>query len=128
MTNRTATTKPARVGGAHIAELVEYATGINLWREWGRLDVAQSRGESYTLPEVTRRAGGLLVSLARQEWPDMSGYTDPEIVWRIHKKQHAGMIVTSESADRVQELLNGYRERFVHDFLAVAPPRDKPTD
>jgi hypothetical protein len=118
----------ARVGGAHIAELVEYATGINLWREWGRLDVAQSRGESYTLPEVKRRAGGLLVSLARQEWPDMSAYTDPEIVWRIHKKQHAGMIVTSESAERVQELLNGYRERFVHDFLAVAPPRDKPTD
>jgi hypothetical protein len=118
----------ARVGGAHIAELVEYATGINLWREWGRLDVAQIRGEPYALPEVKRRAGGLLVSLARQEWPDMSGYTDPEIVWRINKKQHAGMIVASESPARVEELLNSYRERFVHDFLAVAPPRDKPTD
>nr|MDQ3747050.1 ATP-grasp domain-containing protein [Acidobacteriota bacterium] len=30
----------ARVGGANIAETVEAATGINLWREWARIEVA----------------------------------------------------------------------------------------
>ena len=31
----------ARVGGAFISDLVEAATGINLWREWARLEVAR---------------------------------------------------------------------------------------
>ena len=30
----------ARVGGAFISDLVEAATGINLWREWARIEVA----------------------------------------------------------------------------------------
>jgi hypothetical protein len=36
----------ARVGGAHIVEMVEAATGVNLWAEWARLEVAHVRGES----------------------------------------------------------------------------------
>ena len=36
----------ARVGGAFISDLVETATGINLWREWARLEVAHVRGEA----------------------------------------------------------------------------------
>ena len=30
----------ARVGGAHIADLVEAATGINLWAEWAKVEIA----------------------------------------------------------------------------------------
>ncbi|MFN2445902.1 MAG: acetyl-CoA carboxylase biotin carboxylase subunit family protein, partial [Vicinamibacterales bacterium] len=30
----------ARVGGAHIAELVEAATGVNLWAEWAKIEIA----------------------------------------------------------------------------------------
>ncbi|MDE3162913.1 MAG: ATP-grasp domain-containing protein, partial [Acidobacteriota bacterium] len=44
----------ARVGGAFIAELVATAAGINLWREWARLEVAHLRGEPYVLPAVTQ--------------------------------------------------------------------------
>lgn len=114
----------ARVGGAHIAELVEAATGLNLWAEWAKLEIALVRGEQYHLPEVHPRYGGLLVSLARQEYPDLSAYNDPEVVWRIDKKQHAGLIVASEDPVRVQALVDSYKERFVHDFLAVAPPKE----
>ena len=28
----------ARVGGAYIAEMVEAATGLNLWAEWAKID------------------------------------------------------------------------------------------
>ena len=39
----------ARVGGAHIADLVEQGTGVNLWAEWARVEVAsaQSVSQSY---------------------------------------------------------------------------------
>src|SRR5580698_1099036 len=42
----------ARVGGAFIADLVETSTGVNLWREWARLEVTALRGQPYMLPET----------------------------------------------------------------------------
>lgn len=117
----------ARVGGAHIAELVEMTSGVNLWGQWAALTLAHLRGEKYKLPSLKKLHGGLLVCLAKQEHPDLSGYNDPEVVWRINKKQHAGLIVVSEDKARVDHLIEVYQNRFVHDFLAVAPPLDKPT-
>jgi glutathione synthase/RimK-type ligase-like ATP-grasp enzyme len=116
-----------RVGGAHISDLIEAASGINPWSEWARIEIASIRGENYTLPTPQPKYGGLLVCLSRQEYPDLSGYQDSEVVWRIDKKNHAGLIVTSEKPERVRELLDQYTERFGYDFLAVAPPKDKPT-
>jgi biotin carboxylase len=112
----------SRVGGANIAECAEFATGVNLWAEWGKIEVAHIKGEKYELPPVREEYAGILNCLARQEWPDLSGYNDPEIVWRMHKKWHAGLIAASADANRLESLLNSYAERFGHDFLAVLPP------
>jgi hypothetical protein len=113
----------ARVGGANIAESVEYATGINLWREWARIECANALGESYQLPPTHDGYAGVINCLAQQEWPDLSGYDDPEVVWKLKKKSHAGLIVSSPDAARVEWLLNSYAERFSRDFLAVMPPK-----
>lgn len=113
----------ARVGGANIAECVEFATGINLWREWARIVYANLRGEKYTLPSTHSGYAGVINCLARQEWPDLSAYDDPEVVWKLQKKHHAGLIVTSPDAARVESLLSSYAERFAQEFLAVMPPR-----
>jgi biotin carboxylase len=112
----------ARVGGANISELVEAATGINLWREWARLEAASARGEEYRVPEARQDYGGLLISLARQEWPDTSGFTDPEIVWRLAKRHHVGLLVVSPSPERIEQLLPSYMHRVREDFMASMPP------
>ncbi len=111
-----------RVGGASIDLMIEHATGVNLWREWARLEVAQARHESYTAPVPEQHFAGLLVSLARQEWPDTSAYNDAEVVWRLHKKHHVGLIVRAETSARVQELLAGYTDRVARDFTSSEPP------
>lgn len=116
----------ARVGGAHIAELVEAATGINLWAEWARVEVAGGKID-YAVPPVRNDYAGLLVSLARQERPDTSGYSDAEIVWRIDKPHHVGFIVRSESHAVVEAKLGELTERVTRDFWAYAPPKAKPT-
>ena len=118
----------ARVGGANIAEMVEGATGLNLWREWARLEVAQARGEEYKVAEHKNNYAGVMQCLARQDNPDLSGYNDPEVYWRSNKHNHAGLIVASPDPDRVQTLLDEYAQRFVQDFLAVMPALDKPQD
>ena len=117
----------ARVGGAHIAELVEAATGLNLWAEWAKIEIAGGK-LPYTPPQPRDDYAALLVSLAKQEYPDTSAYADPEIVWRMQKRHHVGLIVKSASRDRVAELLEGYVERVKKDFATVAPPRSRPSD
>lgn len=117
----------ARVGGAHIADLIEAATGINMWAEWARVEVAGGKAK-YEPPQARNDYAGLLVSLARQEHPDTSGYQDPEIVWRMDKKNHVGFIVKSPSYGRVGELLGSLLERVGQDFMTSAPPRERPTD
>jgi biotin carboxylase len=112
----------ARVGGAHIADLIEASTGINLWKEWARIEVAQ--GESpYELPPRRHDYAGLIVSLARQETPDTSAYMDPEIVWRLvgHPAHHVGFVVRADNAERVEALLDQYVSRIAHDFMATLP-------
>jgi hypothetical protein len=115
----------ARVGGAHISDLVEAATGVNLWAEWAKIESATD-DRPYQFPAAREDYAGLLVSLARQEHPDTSSYADPEIVWRMHRPHHVGLIVNSPGFERVEELLSNYAARVQQDFGATLPPREKP--
>jgi hypothetical protein len=111
-----------RVGGANTAEMVEHATGVNLWSEWAKLEIC--RGRSYEMPPVKERYAGVVTSLARQERPDTSGFTDPEIVHRLDMKNHIGFVVVADTPERVEELLTSYSDRIVREFHAAMPAAD----
>ena len=131
----------ARVGGAYIAEVLEAATGVNLWREWARMEAGNSRQEQTAgagekserkakkgagkLKQARKEYAGIVLSLSKQEAPDTSAYDDPEIVYRVKKRHHAGLIVRSPKLERVEELLTQYATRFADDFIAVVPPLEK---
>jgi glutathione synthase/RimK-type ligase-like ATP-grasp enzyme len=115
----------ARVGGAYIAETLEAASGRNLWREWAGVEIAHARGERVGAVEARREYGGIALSLARQECPDTSTYDDPEIVFRVDKPYHVGLVVRSPDLARVRGLLGSYAERFAQDFSAYAPPPER---
>jgi len=116
----------ARVGGANIAETIEAATGLNLWAEWARIEIA-GEDKDYELPEHRDDYAGVIISLARQPHPDTSAYDDPEIVYRLNKLHHAGLVVASTDAQRIEQLLSSYSRRFYEDFYTSEPPLDKPT-
>jgi len=142
----------ARVGGAYIADVLEAASGLNLWREWAKMEVnaspqeqAAGAGEespqegpgskqnpdhkgglgSLKLKPPRNEYAGIVLSLSKQEDPDTSAYDDPEIVYRVKKRHHAGLIVQSKKLERVEELLTQYTARFADDFVAVVPPLEK---
>ncbi len=115
----------ARVGGAYISDVIEASTGVNLWREWARLEVGGGR-TSYILPNVRRDYAGVIISLARQDHPDTSAYNDPEIVLRIPKHHHAGFVLRANKVQRIADLLESYSVRFREDFYATQPVPDKP--
>jgi biotin carboxylase len=117
----------ARVGGAFIADTIEAATGVNLWREWARIELAGDE-DDYAPPPRRDDFSAIVLTLARQESPDMSAYTDPEIAQTIRKGHHAGLIVRSPDAARVDALIADYSERFYRDFFATAPPPERPVE
>jgi biotin carboxylase len=116
----------ARVGGAHIAELVEAATGVNMWGEWAKVEIAGEKGK-YQPPQRKTDFAGLMISLARDEWPDTSSFQDREVVFRLKQPFHVGMIVKSEKAARVDELVSQYAERIRQEYSTSAPAPDRPT-
>jgi biotin carboxylase len=116
----------ARVGGAHLADLVEIATGANLWAEWARVEVAAATGATYSPPPDRGDYAGIITSLARQEWPDTSAYTDREIAWRLAKRHHVGFIIRASERRRVEELLDSYAPRIAADFGATLPMTESP--
>lgn len=115
----------ARVGGAYIAEVLEAASGVNLWREWARLEIADGKPSKKVSP-ARKEYAGIVLSLAKQEQPDTSAYVDEEIIYRVKKRHHAGLIVRAAQLQRVTELLDDYAVRFADDFVAVAPPPERP--
>jgi len=116
----------ARVGGAYISDVIEAATGVNLWREWARIEVGGGK-TPYVLANVRRDYAGVVISLARQDNPDTSSYNDPEIVMRIPKHHHAGFVLRANKPQRIEELLDSYATRIREDFYATEPVPDKPT-
>jgi len=117
----------ARVGGANLSELVFAGSGINLWREWAKIEILRGEGE-YKYPEVHDYYAGIITSLSKQEWPNLSSYNDPEIVWRLNKPYHAGFVLRSKHYKVVEEMLENYTERFYKDFFTTAPMKERPSD
>ena len=118
----------ARAGGAHITDLVEAESGIDLWAEWAKLEIRQGKW-AYELPRPREDYAGLLVSLSKQERPDTSHWTDPEIVWRLDSKaHHVGIIVRAKTAARVEELMNTYEHKIRDEFQAILPASLVATD
>ena len=117
----------ARVGGAFISDLVEAATGINLWREWARSKWPTCAARPTLARNLREDYAGSVLCLAKTAEPDTSGFDAPEIVLRMKKHHHAGLIVRLAEPDRVRELLEQYSAEFAERFLAKLPPPLKPT-
>ena len=115
----------ARVGGANIMDLVQAATGLNLWAEWAKVELQEA---AYKPHPLRREYAGLLVSLARQEWPDLAVFHEAEVVVRIAKRHHVGLVWHSKSYARVMELERTYTDRVKRDYHASQPAPAKATD
>lgn len=110
----------SRVGGAHLAEMVEAATDINLWAEWAKIEDAVAKNKKYELPKVANNYAGIVLTLSKYEHPDLSSFDDSEVCFRVPLEYHAGLIVKSPKQERIMQLLDQYAERFASELSATA--------
>lgn len=109
----------SRVGGAHLAEMVEAASDINLWKEWAVIEDAFVKEKKYNLPKVRKEYAGIVLSLSKFQTPDLTSFTDTEICFRVPLDFHAGLIVKSDKNERILELVKDYSQRLITDYTAV---------
>ena len=117
----------ARVAGAHIAEMLEAATGFNLWAEWANLETATEQSP-YVVPQARKDYAGMLTCLAKTENPDLSAFNAPEVYWKLKRPHHAGVVLRSPKFDRISELMDAYTRRFYDEFFISLPPRETASD
>lgn len=117
----------SRVGGAHIPELIEASSSINIWHEWAKIETALLRKTEYKLPKPTGFYAGLIVSLAREKHPDTTQFNCDEIYKVLNIDHHIGLVYKSDSEEKINELLTDVTQKITDQILQIIPPQSKPT-
>lgn len=110
----------SRVGGAHLTEMVEGATNINLWAEWAKIEDAVAKDKDYKMPKVTKGYAGIVLTLSKYQHPDLSSFDDSEVCFRVPLEYHAGLIVKSNNHKKVLDLLDDYAARLSDGYSTIA--------
>jgi len=117
----------SRVGGAHIPDMVEAATGVNIWREWAKLENALLDGTKYSVVETQKLYSGLIVSLAREKHSYTHDLNNEHVEKFLPIDYHIGIVYKAETADIIDERLDEAAMIVTKQILNILPPKDKPT-
>lgn len=117
----------SRVGGAHIPDMVEAATGVNIWREWAKLENALLAGEKYAVEETRKLFSGLIVSLAKEKHSDTSDLQNEDVEKFLPIDYHIGIVYKATTEERIQERLDQAAVIVTERILNILPPKDKST-
>ncbi|WPO84465.1 ATPase [Chryseobacterium sp. JJR-5R] len=117
----------SRVGGAHIPDLVEASSNINIWREWAKIENALLREKKYKIPKSTAYYSGLIIALIKDKEADYRQFECKEAVKFLPIEHHAGIVYKSKSAQIIQERLDKAAEKIHSEMLSILPPKSKPS-
>jgi len=117
----------SRVGGAHIPDLVEAATGINIWREWARLENVILKNKTYEIGKPTGFFAGLIIALAKDLRPETSEFESEEVAKFLTMDYHIGIVYKSDNEAKIQDRLDEAAQKITENILNIIPPQDKPT-
>ena len=117
----------SRVGGAHIPDLVEASTGINLWREWARIENALLKNTKYEIKKSTGFAAGLIVAKKKKKVPNYEKFHCDEVEKFLQLDYHIGIVYKSDSKEKIQEKLDEAALIITQEYLNILPPKTKPS-
>lgn len=117
----------SRVGGAHIPDLVEASSNINIWREWAKIEDALLRGKNYEVSKPTGYYSGLIIALIKDRQPDYNQFECEEAVKFLPIDYHVGIVYKSKDSDKIKERLDRAAENIHKNLLNIIPPQEKPS-
>ena len=117
----------SRVGGAHIPDLVEAATGINIWREWAKLEDCLLKNKKYEIGKPTGFFAGLIIALTKEIHPETSDFECEEVHQFLPMDYHIGIVYKSDNEAKVKNRLDEAAALITEKILNILPPKEKPT-
>ena len=117
----------SRVGGAHIPDMIEAATGVNIWREWAKLENALLDHSTYRVNIHQHLFAGLIIALAKEKHPDTHMLENPEVDKFLPIDYHIGIVYKADTAEKIQQRLDEAAEIVTAQILNILPPKEKPT-
>lgn len=117
----------SRVGGAHIPDMVEAATGINIWREWAKLENALLQQTKYSVEETQKLYAGLIVALAKDKNPNTSELLNENVEKFLPIDYHIGIVYKGLTEEIIQQRLDDAATIVTEKILNILPPQDKPS-
>lgn len=117
----------SRVGGAHIPDLVEASSNVNIWREWAKIEDALLKGKKYQVSKPTANYSGLIIALIKDREPDYNQFECEEAVQFLPIEYHVGIVYKSSDSTVVQERLDYAAKKIHAELLNIIPPKSKPT-
>ena len=101
----------AGVGAEGVDQVVEAASGLNLWREWARMEMAHLHGEAYQRSDWSGHAAAALdwpAGLLAADTPELAAR---ELASRVQIADREWALWRSPRFDRVQELAAGASQK-----------------
>jgi hypothetical protein len=114
-----------RVGGAHISDMVQAASHINLWAEWARIEDHSLKSLNYKLPKIKRLQAGLIISLSKVKKPDYSHFDKIGLDWELQKDYHVGVIYVDPDEKVVLKKIEAATEVIKSKYFTTVPQSDK---
>ncbi|TNE68581.1 ATPase [bacterium] len=91
-----------KVSGHYIAELVEAANGLNLWREWAKMEMAQPQESAYQCPKPETNQARV-VRIPTENPPLCSSRIQHQsIVWRQVSHNHVTVVIKAKSFEELE--------------------------
>lgn len=115
----------SRVGGAHIPDLVEASSGVNLWREWAKIESALLTKSTYALPKIQSFHAGLIVALIKEKSVRKDDFECDELQKILPLNYHAALVYKSESVEKIEKRLDEAADKIIKNYLNILPPRSK---
>ncbi len=100
----------SRVGGAHIADMVMAASGVNIWKEWAKIENAVLDDQTYKLNVPRQENAGLLITLTHEKNPDTSPFQCDQVDHFISKDYHLGIVYRDKKANNIKKCLDDAAE------------------
>ncbi len=100
-----------KVSGHYVAELVEASSGINLWREWAKMEMTQPQELAYSCAKASTNQARV-IRIPTENPPLLSTrLQNKAIVWRQVSHNHVTVVIKTDSFEELEsiqeELLGG---------------------
>jgi biotin carboxylase len=117
----------SRVGGAHIPDLIEASSHINIWREWAKIEDALLREKKYKISKPAAYYSGLIIALIKDKEADYQQFESEETVKFLPIDYHVGIVYKSKDPKIIKERLDAAAAKIQAEMLSILPPKSKPT-